>query len=310
VSNDSPVAVAGIVGGTASAVSETTRRILVESASFDLIQIRKAQTATKLSTEASARFSRGVDPSLTALAIARFVNLLSETVEGLKPARVRDASTGVEDAREAIPLRVAESNAALGLEMTAGELQELLGRVRIQTRLDTAGEELVASVTSERLDLKAPCDLMEEVARLYGYDRLPATMPVEPTPAHPRNDRFHLRERARDTLVLAGLQEIITYSAGACGRSLPAMGHSQQMRLRQRTRSHRPMRPNRPTAIRPTQLCVFPLPHPTWIVAKSHIETLLCCRLTLIVLMVITMGLAVKLDLEKKGILAEASGVF
>jgi phenylalanyl-tRNA synthetase beta chain len=211
-SNDVPVAVAGVVGSTKTAVRDTTQRVLLESANFDFISIRKSQSALKIFTEASARFSRGVDPQLTTDAIRRFIHLIVQNNESARVGRSHDYSLGVEDVERTIVLGISEANASLGTSISPMEMSALLERVGISNKLDQKSNSIIASISSDREDVTIPSDLLEEIARLYGYERLPGTMPLEPIPGHPRNNHRHLREQARDALVMAGLQEVMTYS--------------------------------------------------------------------------------------------------
>ncbi len=211
VSGDQPVAVAGIIGGLDTAVHDGTTDLQIESANFDFIAIRQSQARLNVYTEASSRFSRGVDPALTLAGIARLLEILRMTAPSLE---VTHFSDWADFRAEPLPieLRLEGLNAALGTRLSLDEVATKLTQLGIDCRVDPGQASLTALVTSARADLQQVEDLYEEVVRLYGYDRLPTTMPAEPIPMHRRNRRRALRERARDGAVRWGLQEVITYS--------------------------------------------------------------------------------------------------
>jgi phenylalanyl-tRNA synthetase beta chain len=207
VADEVPVAVAGIVGGTETSVRLDTRTVLVEAANFDFIAIRRAQSALRIFTDASARFSRGVDPALTTEGLRRFVEMCA----GVHVLSTRDSSQGMEDLKREISLPLERATESLGVELDAELAAGFLRRAGLDATAPDQ-QSIVASAGSDRTDIALPCDLMEEIVRVYGYERVPETMPREPIPLHPRNDHYHQRERARDGMVLGGLQEVLTYS--------------------------------------------------------------------------------------------------
>ena len=211
VSDDIPVAVAGVIGGSDTAINDNTSRILIESANFDFISVRKSQAALKTYSEASARFSRGVDPGITQLAIRRLVNLLTETIPSLEFKAEADLSRWVAEPHE-IDISLKEVNESLGTEFSLPDLVTLLNRDHIEAIANVANGTLRAFIPSSREDLRIPADLLEEFVRLDGYDRLAESMPADPIPMHKRNVDLELRESARDALVRWGLQEVITYT--------------------------------------------------------------------------------------------------
>ncbi len=214
VCQDKPVAIAGVVGGRSTAIGLETNKILLESASFDYIAIRRAQAACKTFTDASIRFSRGVDPALTTKAIARFCELLKAICPQAKVVALGDTLTvPIQDRR--VDIELERINSSLGTLFSAQEVMAILGRVGIASQLIEEGTIIRATITSEREDITRDCDLLEEIARLHGYDKLPETMPIEPIPAHPRNVLYESRESIRDHLVQLGLQEVMSYSMSA-----------------------------------------------------------------------------------------------
>ena len=205
-----PISVAGVIGGLDTAVADTTTTLHLESANFDFFAIRRAQTAMGMRTEASARFSRGVDRTLTRNAIRRFLAVLRETAP-----EARFTATGyaaaADWAERHIVLRLAEVNYSLGTSFSDEEILAALARLHLLVERKGDGLVLVTP-PSWRGDLTIPVDLIEEVARLLGYHRMPESMPVEPVPAARADHDVKLRERVRDAAVLASLQEVITYT--------------------------------------------------------------------------------------------------
>lgn len=208
VSNDEPVALAGVLGGRTSAISSTTSRVLLESAAFDYVAIRKSQQAAKVYSEASARFSRGVNPELPIRAARRFIEVLRETSPALVVRGFGEVSQGVAAERR-IELSLSELSQSLGAPVPLEEAALTLRRVGLEIAVQE--DRLVATVGNARPDITLSCDLVEEIARLRGYDFIPETMPLEPIPERLHEDN-RPREALRDDLVRAGLQEIISYS--------------------------------------------------------------------------------------------------
>ncbi len=208
-SADTPVAVAGIVGGSATAIADSTETVLLECANFDFLTVRRSQVALKLFTEAASRFSRGVDVETTWVGMERWMALVRETcpdatVEACADTRLEPPVP------TRIDLTLEEIAETLGLELEGTTVISILRRVGLDATLD--GESVRVEVPSFRNDLTLPCDVIEEVGRLYGYDRLPTTMPESAVPAHPRNRRREARESLRDFMVRQQYQEMVSYS--------------------------------------------------------------------------------------------------
>ncbi|MDB4932181.1 MAG: pheT [Myxococcaceae bacterium] len=208
---DRPVGIAGVMGGADTAIGADTTAVLLESACFDWPAVRRSSAALKIHTDASTRFARGVDPTLSGTAIRRAVHLW----RGWSSPDLKVTATG--DWRRApivpgvVGFTLAGVESLLGLAVTRAELTAALARVDIAVR-DAAGGALEAVVPPGRDDVTRPCDLAEEYARVTGFDRIPETMPSEALPFHTPSRRYALREGLRDALVRGGLQELLTYS--------------------------------------------------------------------------------------------------
>ncbi len=204
-----PVALAGVMGGLESEVTEATRHILLESAHFDPIGIRRTSQALHLSSEASIRFERGVDPEGTVWALRRACALLEELAGAVTARGVVDVYSRPCPPR-AVALPAGEVRRILGISLTAEEVAELLRPLGFACTVE--GETVQVEVPSFRMDVSLPADLLEEVARMYGYDRIPATLLRDILPPQRGNALLELQEHIRDVLVGCGLDEVITYS--------------------------------------------------------------------------------------------------
>jgi len=204
-----PVAIAGVMGGLESEVTDETVDVLIEAASFDNISIRRTSANLHLVSESAQRFGRGVDRELPPVALRRAADLMRRFAGGTIAQGFVDVYP-----RRYEPVQI---------ELTAQEVERLLGICLSPERIDgmlsslgfacTIQESAVqVTVPSFRFDVTLPADLVEEVARVYGYDRLPATLMAEETPGHLRNRKLMAEERVRDVLAACGLTEVITYS--------------------------------------------------------------------------------------------------
>lgn len=207
---DKPVAVGGIMGGLNSEIEAGTSRVLLESAYFAPTSIRKTAKTLGLATEASHRFERGVDPEGTVAALNRAARLIAELGGGRQVPGVIDQHPGPTPPR-VIDLDVAATNDLLGTGLEAREIRELLQAIGFGVTGDGA-ERLVVRVPSFRVDVERPEDLMEEVARIWGYNRIPARRPRIAVGAASRVPIQDLRQRARTLLSGLGFTEAITYS--------------------------------------------------------------------------------------------------
>ena len=207
-----PVAVAGVMGGQESEVAEDTVNILLEAANFNNISIRRTSAALKMPSEAALRFGRGVDPELTVVALRRAAELMRELAGGTVAQGFADAYPIVR-VPPIIDLKVSEVRRWLGIELTPAEVARMLRSLGFSCEIVPGEDPMVrTTVPSFRLDVTITADLLEEVARVYGYDRLPTTLMEEEMPAPLGNPDLELEERVRDILVGCGLTETIAYS--------------------------------------------------------------------------------------------------
>lgn len=170
------VAFAGVMGGETSEVSDATNRVLIEAAHFDAPSVMFTAKRHDLRTEASSRFERGVDPNLPGRAAERAAAMMVELAGGKAVSGVQDNyPKPIEPWPVELPL--GEIPRLLGFELNREEVVELLARLGFET----AGQDpLTVTVPTFRPDVRRPADLVEEVARLHGYDKIPETLPLGP----------------------------------------------------------------------------------------------------------------------------------
>ncbi len=204
-----PVAVGGVMGGLYSEVTEKTTNVLLESACFNMISIRRTARKLNLATDASYRFERGVDPGGTIDAMERAVTLMCEIAGGTAETGGIDVNVGQQPL--ILELRVSRTAELLGLELDQQKLGELLESIEISS--ETKDEDtLLVHIPSFRVDLEREADLIEEIARLYGYNQIPVTLPSVNL-SYPEQDQERIkRGQASRILTRAGFSEAINYS--------------------------------------------------------------------------------------------------
>lgn len=208
--HERPLAIAGVMGGLDSAVGEETRDILLESAWFNPATISGRARRLGLSTESAHRFERGVDPALQRLAVERATRLIVDIAGGRPGAVVEAVDPAHLPAASRVELRIDRLNRLLGANLDAAEVETILGRLGMQVSHREGGFEVVAPTARRDIDIEA--DLIEEVARIHGYDRLPTRHPGgEIVVKAPREKRTGERSH-RQQLAARGFQEVITWS--------------------------------------------------------------------------------------------------
>ena len=224
---EGPIGIAGVMGGAASEVGEGTTDVVVESAIFDPISIRRTAFRYALRSEASLRFEKGQEWRLARIGADRTARLVQEWAGGEVAPGVVDSNPS-EPATAHVAFRPARVNRLLGTTIPSDEQRDLLARVGIETRQATTGtriqvaggtrpldidpgdaEVLEATVPTWRRDLAVEADISEEVARVRGYELVPSSLPHTPMPAH-RPDPLEVRTMLRETLAGAGLTEVVT----------------------------------------------------------------------------------------------------
>ena len=205
-----PVAIAGVMGGTDSEVTEDTTSVLIESANFNPVSIRRTSAKLKLRSEASLRFEKGISPELPLPALRRATQLMAALCSGKVARGIIDVYPGKREANS-ISLTTKQVQRILGIKMELEKMAKVLGSLGFDCQT-VSTEELSVTIPYWRTDVRLAEDLVEEIARIIGYDELPTTLPSGALPRHEPDPMRALRERLRDILAGCGMQEVITYS--------------------------------------------------------------------------------------------------
>jgi phenylalanyl-tRNA synthetase beta chain len=202
--------VAGVMGGGDSEVSASTRTILLEAANFKGTSIRRTSQALKLRTDASTRFEKGLSPQLPPMAAARAVRLMVELCGGKAAQGIVDVFPG--KAKEGrVTLAMQRLTRVLGIEVPETQVKKILASLGFSVRV-APPDEFVVRVPYWRMDVTIADDVIEEIARIIGYDELPTTQLGGRIPEWVPQPLSELRERVSDIMAGAGMQQIITYS--------------------------------------------------------------------------------------------------
>jgi len=197
------VAVAGVMGGAPTEVTADTTRLLLEVAYFEPRRVRRGSRFLGLATEASRRFERGADPEMPPIAAARFLSLLRDLDADITYGAARERNH-TEGKHRTLAMRAARVSRVIGLDINTTESKRLLETFEIDV---VAGDPLRATVPSWRVDLTQEDDLVEEVARAFGYDRIP-DVPLESRGAYAKRSSFERYvESARAAMLARGLHE-------------------------------------------------------------------------------------------------------
>jgi phenylalanyl-tRNA synthetase beta chain len=203
------IALAGVMGGAETQVTDRTRDVLLESAHFDATYVRRTARRLGLHSEASYRFERQVDTAGVRRACDRAARLLGELANGSVAPGVLEATGDEVNAEPVITLAPERVNRLLGTALSGAEISALLARVEVRVD-DAVASPLRCRVPSWRNDLRRAEDLVEEVARIHGFDEIPATLPVQRlAPVVVARSR-RVSEAARNALSAAGLFECMT----------------------------------------------------------------------------------------------------
>jgi phenylalanyl-tRNA synthetase beta chain len=208
---EKPVGIGGVMGGLNSEVVDSTHRVLLESAYFSPVSIRRTAKRLNLNSEASHRFERGVDPQGTITALNRAARLIADLGGGTLVEGHIDVHPGARDV-QSIRLDVARSNRLLGTSLSANEIASLLESIEIRAEVDADGAWIDAHPPSFRVDIDQPEDLIEEIARLWGYNRIEARKPHIAADKVRSNRSLDIKRTIRSLLNGFGFTETITYS--------------------------------------------------------------------------------------------------
>ena len=208
--NDSErgIAIAGVMGGLNSEIEDDTTTIIIESANFNGDSIRAASKKLGLRTEASSRFEKGIDPNLAVAAADRVCRLIEIIGAGKPVGGLVDVYPAVSSTKP-VKVRADRVNKVLGINISQKDMEEIL--TGLEMKVESADGTIIATPPSVRMDLEKEIDMIEEIGRIYGYDRMPLTLHKGNNEAKKTYDQI-LRDIARDSLVSMGASEIQTYS--------------------------------------------------------------------------------------------------
>ncbi len=209
IANDEgPVCLAGVMGGLNSEVEADTQEIIIESAIFNSANIRR--TANKiLRSEASSRFEKGIDPHRTYMAIDRACQLLEKYAHGTVVKGIQKYDTcKYEDNVIAITLH--DVNSLLGIEFTEKEVLDTFERLSFEVKKD--GDKYLVKVPSHRLDIHIKEDLIEEIGRIQGIDKLPSTLPIMANVPGHYESKYYFNKQIRNRLAALGLYQVRCYT--------------------------------------------------------------------------------------------------
>ncbi len=203
------VGIAGVMGGANSEMTEQTTALVLEAASFNPASIYHTGSTLGLASEARMRFERGISPELTMPALRRATQLIVQLGGGKAAKGVVDAYPG-KKAPKPISLSADEVNRLLGVDFSLDQIKEALASLGFDCKPAASG--ILVTAPSWRSDINLTEDLIEEVARIIGYDQIPVTMLSEAVPRQNPEPILKLKQEARGSLIGYGFQEVITYS--------------------------------------------------------------------------------------------------
>ena len=209
---EGPISIAGVMGGAETEVGEETETVLLEGAAWNYINIRRTVKAQRLPSEAAYRFERGVHPALASQGVRRCLEWLRKWTGGTVAAGLIDQYP-LPPADPVVQLKPEEIRHWLGIDLSPEAAADLLRRLEFEVEIRE--QVLVVRTPPHRLDIGegvvGKADLLEEVARMYGYDRIPETRLADELPAQTGNPELELEAWVQDLLVRSGLQEVVTY---------------------------------------------------------------------------------------------------
>lgn len=208
-SQDKPIGIAGVMGGDDSKIEDNTTGLIIECASFDRVCIRNTARRLSLSTEASLRYQKGIEPLAAKKALDRAVELLIEYADAKDiEATVEYGSADFEE--KTIACTLEQINNRLGTDFSKEEVLDVFERLNLEPSVEDT--TFTVRVPSTRLDLEGLADLSEEVIRMLGYDRLPSTLPMMAMTEGKLNPKQRQRRFVNKVLLENGVQDAITYT--------------------------------------------------------------------------------------------------
>lgn len=206
---DKPVALAGVMGGAATEISSQSSRVVLEAAVFDGTSIRKTSGRLNLRSESSSRFEKGINLATVTEALDAAASMIADLAGATVQAGIVSAGQ-VDTSDVEVVSTLSDVNRVLGTELTYTDIEDVFRRLGFGLTGDA--EKFTVSVPRRRWDIHIEADLYEEIARIYGYDKLPATLPKGDGTAGQLTETQKLRRKVRTVAEGAGLIEVITYA--------------------------------------------------------------------------------------------------
>ena len=206
---DKPVALAGVMGGAATEISSQSSRVVLEAAVFDGTSIRKTSGRLNLRSESSSRFEKGINLATVTEALDAAASMIADLAGATVQAGIVSAGQ-VDTSDVEVVSTLSDVNRVLGTELTYTDIEDVFRRLGFGLTGDS--EKFTVSVPRRRWDIHIEADLYEEIARIYGYDKLPATLPKGDGTAGQLTETQKLRRKVRTVAEGAGLTEVITYA--------------------------------------------------------------------------------------------------
>ncbi|MDQ2905387.1 MAG: phenylalanine--tRNA ligase subunit beta [Chloroflexota bacterium] len=230
-----PTAIAGVMGAAVSEVNDQTTRVLLEAANFKAASVRRTSVALGLRSESSGRFEKGLDPELGIAGANRAAQLMAELAGGTVNPGIVDVYPQPVQPRT-IAFSIDEVEWLTGMKVTQNEVIDALSALNFTVEVAAGGTRyehgrvqqppLQVTVPTYRTDIHEGADLVEEVLRMIGYDKLPSTIPVGPLPEPQIDSWFEREHEVRTILIGAGLNEIVTYAMTSRPRMINLLAHA------------------------------------------------------------------------------------
>lgn len=206
---DKPVALAGTMGGLETAISAQTTNVTLEAAIFDSILVRKQARRLDLHSESSTRFERGIDPAAVEMALDEAAQMIAELANGeVTTGIVTGSETEIKEVK--VDITLTRINHVLGTSLTVKDVLDIFKRLAFETKV--TDDKFTVKVPSRRWDVNIEADLLEEIARIFGYDNIPSTLPSQTSNVGRLNDEQKLIRSSRHVLEGLGLNQAISYS--------------------------------------------------------------------------------------------------
>jgi len=206
------IALAGIMGGQNTEVDNKTKEIIIESANFEMYNLRRATRQLGMRTEASIRFEKGLDPNVTIPGLVQAATLITEIADGEVASEIIDQYPQQVVEKE-LEFDTVDATRLLGIEISKNEIVDILKSLQIEViSPETTATKLTLKIPTFRRDLNIKEDIIEEIARIYGYDKFKPTLPERTVRAAKRNATMQFERKIKQTLAALTCDELYTYT--------------------------------------------------------------------------------------------------